>query len=305
MRHLILILFALVTTLAIHHTHAQETTPELYPIIERCLTDLREPPDEWTFEGTIVTFRGGDGVHGFRSDFPTRYYIAFNSDTEFSGSGSFSPDGQWFATYIGETYYANMISDSISVNAIRVISTLPSGTSYIFPYYSYGWDSGVGFGATTLESIRWLDSERFVAFGRPYLDSRNGWHIYNLFTAEISSADEELKAKLEAGHGLTPDLAYMLASEFASHDQVEDLQPVFRKRDYPAAPHVYVTRLTAHIIEDTCIESYHHVAISPTGDQAAVSIGDFVYILDLDEWVGYRLNLAANDVVGWFADPVP
>ena len=42
-------------------------------VIEQCVTDYVEPPDDWTFDGTLITFRKYDGVHGFRADTSSRY----------------------------------------------------------------------------------------------------------------------------------------------------------------------------------------------------------------------------------------
>jgi hypothetical protein len=66
---------------------------------------------------------------------------------------------------------------------------------------------------------------------------------------------------------------------------------------------LYITDEANGQIYDTCLETRYGFALSPSTNQIAIAIGDFVYVLDLNEWVGYRLNLAANDVVGWFADP--
>ncbi len=295
MRHLTLILFAIITTLAIHNTHAQETTPEPYPIVERCLTDLREPPDGWAFEGTIVTFRARDGVHGFRSDFPTRYYIAFDSASEFIGSGSFSPDGQWFATYVGKIEPSGMINDFLSTDYIRVVSTRPSGESYLFSFMIFGFGH---VGETSrLRPPRWLDSEQFAV-------EDQGWQIYSPFTTEITLADESLANQLNDGYAYHYDISIQIRDQFLTPSNSHFRQPIFLMQD-ATSTRLYTTDEKSEQIYDTCLESRHSFAVSPTGDHAAVSIGDFVYILDLDKWVGYRLNLAANDVVGWFADPVP
>ena len=303
MRHLILILFALITTIAIHHTHAQETTPEPYPIVERCLTDLREPPDEWTFEGTIVTYRLRDGVHGFRSDFPTRYYIAFDSQSEFASSGSFSPDGQWFAIPVGRLLSYGMVNSVYRATGIKVVSTIPSTESYRVPYEENAF---AGISRTALFSgIYWLDNQRFAIVPASAVDRRLGDYIYNPFTAEILPVDTDQAAEFSQ----SANVIWGLLTNSPANTNNDGI-PMRVFTDYDTWPHpVYVFDSALQQIYDTCIDTRFQFAISPSAEQVAVSIGQydegFVYILDLNEWVGYRLNLAANEVVGWFADPVP
>lgn len=300
MRYLILILFALITTVTIYNTHAQDATPEPIPIVERCLIDLREPPPEWTFEGTIVTFRGGDGVHGFRSDFSSRYYIAFDSESEFSSSGSFSPDGQWFATYGGSTS-TSATQDYFSASYLRVVSTRPNDKTHLISYGWYGYESAVA--TADFDPPRWLDSQNLVVYGFTANGSDVGWYRYNTFTSEINPVDDALVEQLANGYANQPVLSILIREQLLTPDDSRFPQPLFLMRD-ETSTRFYITDEKTAQIYDTCLESRRGFALSPTGDQVAVSIGDFVYILDLDEWVGYRLNLAANDVVGWFADLV-
>src|SRR6266496_3359881 len=88
---------------------AQEATPSPEPIttIERCISAPSEPPKDWRFDGTLITYKPSDGIYGFRADFPSRYYIAFDNDTEYGRFGSLSPDGRWFADYVGRKEYTD------------------------------------------------------------------------------------------------------------------------------------------------------------------------------------------------------
>src|SRR5687768_12769584 len=102
MRHLLKILM-LATFICGQLVAAQEETlpPNSEGVIERCITKPTEPSDQWRFDGTIITYQMGDGIHGFRADTPSRYYIAFDNDAQYGSSGSLSPDGRWFASYLG------------------------------------------------------------------------------------------------------------------------------------------------------------------------------------------------------------
>ncbi len=68
---------------------------------------------------------------------------------------------------------------------------------------------------------------------------------------------------------------------------------------------LHITDLITKQTYDTCIKTSSAFAVSPTGEQVAVSIGGedgFVYIVDIAEWKANRLDLAANSVIAWVAD---
>jgi hypothetical protein len=93
MRHLLKILM-LTTFICGQLVAAQEETPppNFKAVIERCITKPTEPSDQWSFDGTIITYHMGDGIHGFRADTPSRYYISFDNDT-----GSLLTSAEWSA----------------------------------------------------------------------------------------------------------------------------------------------------------------------------------------------------------------
>src|SRR5690606_28022531 len=137
-------------------TAAQEATPEISPqgweVVQRCITAPSEPPEGWTFEGTIFTYRGS--VHGFRADLPSPYYIAFGSDTEFGGAGTFSPDGLWYALPRVRTRMTSMTFTIYHVvETIRVVSTTPDRVIVDIPTRQYDRSSFI----QGLQRPRWID----------------------------------------------------------------------------------------------------------------------------------------------------
>lgn len=101
--------------------------PEGWEVVERCLGELPNaiPQSEWDFEGVIFT-RDTVGIHAIRTDSPTPYVIAFgNSDTAFVRSGSFSPDGRWFAYPVGYSFQEITYSWYQVPSHIQVVSTSP------------------------------------------------------------------------------------------------------------------------------------------------------------------------------------
>ncbi|HLU11821.1 MAG TPA: hypothetical protein VK003_19260, partial [Oceanobacillus sp.] len=130
---------------------AQDATPEGWEVVQRCITAPSEPPEGWTFEGTIFTYRGS--VHGFRADLPSPYYIAFGSDTEFGGAGTFSPDGRWYALPRGRTRRTDTSFAIYRViEEVRVISTIPDRTIVDIPWLRYEYTEHIAL----LTRPRWL-----------------------------------------------------------------------------------------------------------------------------------------------------
>ncbi len=171
---------------------AQDSTP--FPIIERCITAPTEPPDDWTFEGTIITFRQGDGVHGFRADSSSRYYIAFDSQTEYARFGSLSPDGKWFVSFIGGSEAGGLYTSNSNyyIDQIRVVSTLPLRKLYFVPLESYQYEVYPMF-----RTVLWIDSITFAAFQDQGLTIKSRWYLINPFLGTIEEISDEQDKELE------------------------------------------------------------------------------------------------------------
>jgi len=398
-RKLLTALFA-ISLFATHTATAQDATtlPEAWEIVERCITTPTEPPDDWTFDGTIITYRYRDGVHGFRSDTPSRYYIAFDNGTEYGQAGSFSPNGQWFAVYTGHQTSYGLSASYYSVDNLRVVSTSPARETYLIPWQARTFSSG---GMIHSPPIRWDSDSTIVTNGYLPTDQTltTGDFSINPFTAEFvpyvrdttssneytalspdgtraitielgdngygtmveqrqylydideeiaisdlwaTNGDNEIGLRLWLPYtdfGIQPPFwtpnSQLLISKSTFNDQsavvsftrdgaLESvifsghiLQPELAETGTSLALvgstsaddelSLYIADLETRTVYNTCINpSHYRVAISPTGDQVAVSIGGndgFVYVVDLNEWAAYRLDLAANDVIAWFADP--
>lgn|GEM_PF-5269157 len=125
-----------------------------------CMGDLQYPivpRSEWDFEGVIVASDDRDNVVGVRGDIQADYVIALESDATYTISGSFSPDGQYFAYPIGEpTYNVNAVGDSIfGVDFLRIVRVDGrTDETYRYEASSYSY-----VGATySLPSPQWMGS---------------------------------------------------------------------------------------------------------------------------------------------------
>jgi hypothetical protein len=153
---------------------------EGWEVVEHCLktnSDL-----ELSFEGVIFT-RDSEGVHAFKADSNTPYFIAFSGDDQALEVGAFSPDGHWFAVPVGKDYYArssNTQTDYV-ITEIRVYSTDPlKGVVAQIP-----WQSESRIPVLRFKPIQWLDNERFLYFEAslfPGLGNPDKWFIVNALT---------------------------------------------------------------------------------------------------------------------------
>ena len=262
-------------------------------VVEQCITDFREPPDDWTFDGTIITY-GYDGLYGFRSDIASRYFIDFSST--YLRFGSFSPDGQWFAYYSGYSHPNNLCCNvSYNITSLEVISTQPTRERYSIPFSSYKYTINLW-----LQPPQWLsDNTRFLA----YADGvSSGWYLVEPFEGNVNKlTDENLQEFEDEDIIIHEDLSLLdHSNRFASvnsHIFLADSEHSKNKT-------IHVMNEDKNIIQDTCLENHFAYAVSPAENQVAISSqeGGFVYVVDLDEWVAYRLDLAANHVVAWVAD---
>lgn len=267
-------------------------------VVEQCITDFREPPDDWTFDGTIITFKQGDGVHGFRADTPSRYYIAFNGIGEFSGA--FSPNGHWLATYLGgRTFHFNnpCCNASYYVDTIRVVSTTPDRETYLIPIHK-GYYGTSGY--PTFSPVIWQDNSHFVAVQSIGLNGEV--LLINPFEGEIEELSDDITiVPQDYSRTIDPSLWRQIIK--LDETPVSDLPRAFLAKTSDSTTLHTFSSATQEVV-DTCIKLSADFSISPTGNQIAISgqEGGFVYVVDLDDWVAYRLDLAANHVVAWIAD---
>ncbi len=280
----------LISFMGLQVVTAQEATPSVSSetVIERCITRPTEPADEWRFDGTIITYRQGDGIHAFRDDTPSRYYLAFDNDSEYGESGALSPDGRWLATYLGrkEFEYSWMFNSSFYVTAIRVVSTRPDRETYTIPFDSYQYTQSAHF-----PHVLWLDNTQFASFSDGNGLDRH-WFVVNPFTGTLVEASESQYLPFSEAYSSQPGI-YQSANQRSvlSADQmqvVDDLPPAFLAvGDQKERASLHVIDPQTRQIYDTCIETNYSFAVSSDENQVAVSLGredGFVYIVDLNDW---------------------
>lgn len=288
---------------------SQEATPlsKSNNVIEKCVK-IAEPPDNWTFDGTIITYRWGDGLHGFRADTPSRYFIAFDDDATYLQFGALSPTGQWLASYVGrvEQTYSMMFNKDYFVTSIRVVSTLPRRETYSVPFQSYEYNFSPHF-----MPILWLSNSQLAAYSETSSGIDEKWYVIDPFAGTASEASQEQVRQIKESDVLAQGI-YQRVYGYLTFPSIEavTVNPLPRAFILAESPgsrgRLYVIDLKTQQIYDTCIETSYPFAISPTGDQVAISSDKeegFVYVLDLNDWAAYRLNLAANRIVAWVADP--
>ena len=277
---------------------AAQETPEAtdWTTEQRCITAPSQPPEGWTYDGVIFTFIPGDGVHARRADMDTPYYIAFDSDSEFGHAGLFSPDGRWFAVPAGHSAWTDMTILKYQVtDEYRVFNTTPEHTTYRIPLYN-----------PSAQPVTWLDANRFLIGGytgsrlqRDYteyiFDVRNQSLVERRTSLESSVTDVDDNRFAQ----LLEQFPILSSGYFANLSADETLLSF---RSFADRQTIHIVDLEQHTIIDTCINSRYWVAFSPDGKQLAFGLepAGYVYILDIEAWEAYRIDLAAADVVGWY-----
>lgn len=290
-------LFLLLGLILVGVASAHENTPlEIPPVTQRCVSIENNPPDDWTFEGTIITYEE-KGIHGFRADMSTGYYIAFDGHKQFVASGTFSPDGQWFISFWGKTNSVTTISNEYKVSHLVVTSTHPRREIYLIPFQ----DSDSLSSFPSFWRPVWLDNTRFVTASGYNNDT---WSLVAPFEGTIQNiSEEEGKALTETVN--PAESAIDLFRDY-HYKSIPDNPPrTFLFRRYPNT-RLYITDNKTNQIYDTCLKVSWGYTVSPTGDQVAAPMGGvegFVYVIDLNDWTAYRLDLPANPVIAWAIDP--
>ncbi len=309
-----LLLFLVFALCSLNLVHAQDA--EGWPIVQRCIERATEPPDDWTFAGTIFTFKRGDGLHAYRADVPSRYYIAFDSDSELAIVGAFSPDGRWFAVPAGRSEYATMLDTFFHVEQIRVYSTVPSHEEFAIEWSYLGRMSTSARLGVPMPN--WIDNHQFV-----YPTQRDGLAVIDPFQNTVAGwAGDQSEPSIKYLWDVTPSEVEEITFQSDGEDTAEVILPA---RSSEGSVNLYTVSATAsgrfivtydtslkvisldeRIIYDTCValavyDDLDYWVISPVSDQVAFNgAGGFVYILDIPTWQAYRLNLAANLLVGWY-----
>lgn len=139
------------------------TTP--WPIDERCIGYPIQPPDGWTYPGTLL-MSGYAGIHAMQADWETPRVVAFFDSGELGEpleGGQLSPDGSWYAVPIGETWVEPSLNQYWLTNGLRIYSTVDDTVlNFDLSEYDDLLDySRAGFYGTawTYQAVRWLNND--------------------------------------------------------------------------------------------------------------------------------------------------
>lgn len=357
-------LFLLTALLVIPRFAFAQETPDLaeWTTEQRCVPTFTEPPDGWTFDGVIFTFRQGDGIHARRADVPMRYYVAFDSDSEFGVAGALALDGRWFAVPIGYTHrmsVENTLENFYRVEYIRVYSTAPTRQFYDYPVHYIR----TGYYAVALAEVNWVDNQTLIVTGSTavYESSYNTdifdpfegtavsvilpenaslisvspdssrWiykrdrAVYLLSANDVSGSEVDLPVRRVSSIHWAFDSSHFAASLITGSPSDGDRIGIFDRdgelidaippkwiRSFSFAHNslayneydstIHIADFETRTITDTCLETPYTIAFSPDGQNLAFGLepAGYVYILDLDAWEAYRIDMAANDVIGWY-----
>lgn len=138
-----------------------------WPIEERCVGEPIEPPDDWTFEGTIIA-EGPFGIHGISFQGDTPYVLAFQDEwIDTGGYGSLSPGGRWYA--IPEGYFVDdgstaSAAGNVVIENLLIYDLTQRGQALRVPWNNvYYWSQGTGTsGFYDSQSPVWLDEDTVV-----------------------------------------------------------------------------------------------------------------------------------------------
>jgi hypothetical protein len=163
-----------------------------WPIEQRCVGEPTMPPEDWTFEGTIL-MTGYAGIHAVQADWETPRVVVFLDEERNLRGGTLSPDGNWYASPYGDVYETETHNFITTVEEIRIYSTVEAQEEY-----SVALPDTPFFGGT-YGKAHWLDNSHFI------FETGITPHIVeiNPFTGEMSTWDGAI-SDLSGNNGSHP-----------------------------------------------------------------------------------------------------
>jgi hypothetical protein len=202
---LLCLVFAL---FSLHVTYAQEATPEAegWPVVQRCIEQATEPPEDWPFEGTILMY-GDYGIHAYQAGWETTRVVSFIPDNFLLPlPAGLSPDKKWYAGIEGKIINFLSLGSIFDGKTIVVFSTVDPQIVYRLP-----WRNSYITGSTGqyLQQPRWYDDQHLVhelpteePGGRSVIENLA---LINPFTGEFEPYHPPLFPLQANGFSLSPD----------------------------------------------------------------------------------------------------
>ena len=153
MRRLVMLLCLLALTII--PTIAQTDETETWEVIERCVDEPVEPPDDWSFEGVIYTY-GDTAIRGLRHDISATFITVYAGENFLTGA-TFSPNGQYIAVPAGFTLSRDWYENQFRVTEIRIYETaLTRRLVQRLPVFAITQFSS-SFEELSITQVYWLD----------------------------------------------------------------------------------------------------------------------------------------------------
>ncbi|MEO8397347.1 MAG: hypothetical protein ABI700_30400 [Chloroflexota bacterium] len=145
----------------VHVASAQTETPDTFPLVVKCLGTPTLPPKGWTYPGMIL-MSGYAGIHAVQADWDTPHVVAqFTIDQQGNvpiNGGQLSPDGNWYATPIGEIYYEETFNDFWIVRGLKIYGLSGNNKTITLDLMNYP-NSLSGQSAWGFSPVTWQDNQ--------------------------------------------------------------------------------------------------------------------------------------------------
>ncbi|MEP7292436.1 MAG: hypothetical protein ABI835_11670, partial [Chloroflexota bacterium] len=165
---------------------------EGWEIVEHCFGEATEPPEGWTFDGTMLLTSTGR-LHAYRQEWETPRILVFSNGLP--SWSALSPDMRWYAVVEFERE-ESFVFTTFHEKAIRVYSLIDD-TQYLIPWENSWSASHRVYG----HRLYWLDNEHLLYSQG---DLFQEWYRINPFSQEIEQWNSDLDPS-EFVYDLAPD----------------------------------------------------------------------------------------------------